>query len=158
MSARRIKTDRENKTEGEVQQDTSQISEKPNKRSTKGISDMYIFDKEGERDGRGGWTSKCGEVCCVSASCCGGVALHNSLNSIDHRLSLKSLRYFHLGFISTAWVMLSVSSLKIEAITSLRSSVVALSMRLPLHRRKRREATAHPLSTALTLQLHINCH
>lgn len=35
MSARRIKTDRENKTEGEVQQDTSQISEELNKRSTK---------------------------------------------------------------------------------------------------------------------------
>lgn len=50
MSARRIKTDRENKTEGEVQQDTSQISEELNKRSTKGISDMYIFDKERERE------------------------------------------------------------------------------------------------------------
>lgn len=53
MSARRIKTDRENKTEGEVQQDTSQISEKLNKRSTKGISDMYIFDKEGKREREG---------------------------------------------------------------------------------------------------------
>lgn len=68
MSVRRIKTDRENKTEGEVQQDTSQISEKLNQRSTKGISDMYIFDKERERRRRGGevrWTSECGEVCCV---------------------------------------------------------------------------------------------
>lgn len=90
---------------------------------------MCIFDKEGER--RGGRASVA--RCAVSASCCGGVALHNSLNSIDHRLSLKSLRYFHLGFISTAWVVSSVSSLKIEAITSLRSSVVALSVRLQPH-------------------------
>lgn len=92
----------------------------------------------------------------MSASCCGGVALHNSPNSIDHRPSLKSLRYFHLGFISTAWVTTSVSSLKIEAITSLRSSVVALTGVCCFAKRSKREAAAHPLSTELTLQLHIN--
>lgn len=92
----------------------------------------------------------------MSASCCGGVALHNSPNNIDHRLSLKSLRYFHLGFISPVWVILPVSPIKNRSnYLSEEPSCSSQCSFIATPRKNQREVAAHPFSAELTLQLEL---